>query len=90
MQKQILADNPEDGITCFDIMGQGHLDSEFIDRNVQGYKTGEKYTPEFARRIRIKTVVSDSKVNLIIEALNNDANIHGRTFIFDVPESQDL
>ena len=35
MQKQILVDNPEDGITCFDIMGQGHLDS---DLSIEMYK----------------------------------------------------
>ncbi len=44
MQKQILVDNQVDGITYFDIMGQGHLDRESTSRIVQGYKTGEKYT----------------------------------------------
>ncbi|MDN5845029.1 MAG: P-II family nitrogen regulator [Candidatus Nitrosocosmicus sp.] len=88
--KQILVDNQVDGITYFDIMGQGHLDRESTERIVQGYKTGEKYTPEFARRTRIETVVSDSKVNLITEALKKDANVHGRIFIFDISESQDL
>jgi len=88
--KQVLVDNQVDGITYFDIMGQGPLDREATERIVQGYKTGEKYTPEFARRTRIETIVSDSKANSIIEALKGNANIHGKIFIFDVSESHDL
>jgi len=71
-------------------MGQGHLEREATERIVQGYKTGEKYTPEFARRTRVETILPDSKVNVLIEALKSDANIQGRVFVFDVPESQDL
>src|SRR5690606_41790233 len=59
--KQILIDNQVGGITYFDIMGQGPLDREATERIVQGYKTGEKYTPEFARRTRIETIVDDDK-----------------------------
>ena len=88
--KQILVDNQVDGITYFDIMGQGPLDREATERIVQGYKTGEKYTPEFARRTRIETIVSESKANTIIEILKSDVNIHGKIFIFEVSESQDL
>ena len=88
--KQVLFDNQVDAITYFDVMGQGHLEREATERIVQGYKTGEKYTPEFARRTRVETIVPDSKANVLIEALKSDANIQGRVFVFDVPESQDL
>jgi nitrogen regulatory protein P-II 1 len=88
--KKVLFDNQVDAITYFDVMGQGHLEREATERIVQGYKTGEKYTPEFARRTRIETIISDSKANTVVEALKADANIQGRVFIYDVAESQDL
>jgi nitrogen regulatory protein P-II 1 len=88
--KQILVNNQVGGITYFDIMGQGPLDRETTERIVQGYKTGEKYTPEFARRTRIETVVDDSKASAIIEAMKNDSNVHGKIFTFDITESHDL
>jgi nitrogen regulatory protein P-II 1 len=88
--KKVLFDNQVDAITYFDVMGQGHLEREATERIVQGYKTGEKYTPEFARRTRIETIIPDSKENTIVEALKADANIQGRVFIYDVAESQDL
>lgn len=88
--KQILIDNQVGGITYFDIMGQGPLDREATERIVQGYKTGEKYTPEFARRTRIETIVDDAVANTIITALKGDSNIHGKIFTFDVAESHDL
>ncbi|VFJ15369.1 P-II family nitrogen regulator [Candidatus Nitrosocosmicus franklandus] len=88
--KQILIDKQVEGITYFDIMGQGHLDREATERIVQGYKTGEKYTPEFARRTRIETIVDDDKANSIIEALKAEGDIHGKVFTFDVTESHEL
>jgi nitrogen regulatory protein PII len=88
--KQILVDNQVDGITHFDIMGQGPLDRDATERIVQGYKTGEKYTPEFARRTRIETIVDDAKAKVIIDSLKNDAHIKGKIFTFDVVESHDL
>jgi nitrogen regulatory protein P-II 1 len=88
--KQVLFDNQVEAITYFDIMGQGHLEREANERIVQGYKTGEKFTPEFARRTRIETVVPDSKASSLVEALKSDVNIHGRVFIYDMPESHDL
>jgi nitrogen regulatory protein P-II 1 len=88
--KQVLFDNQVEAITYFDIMGQGHLEREATERIVQGYKTGEKFTPEFARRTRIETVVPDSKASSLVEALKSDVNIHGRVFIYDMPESHDL
>ena len=71
-------------------MGQGPLDREVTERTVQGYRTGEKYSPEFARRTRIETIVDDVKATSIIEALKGDSTIHGIMFTFDVTESHDL
>ena len=88
--KKVLFDNQVEAITYFDVMGQGHLEREATEKIVQGYKTGEKYTPEFARRTRIETIVPDSKASLIVEALKSDANILGRVFISDMPESHNL
>lgn len=88
--KQILIDNQVGGITHFDIMGQGPLDREATERIVQGYKTGEKFTPEFARRTRIETIVDDSKAAIIIDTLKKDSNIKGKIFAYAITESHDL
>ena len=89
--KQVLFDNQVDAITYFDVMGQGHLEREAKERIVQGYKTGERYTPEFVRRTRVETIViDDSKANAIVEALKAHPDIHGRVFVYDVPDSQTL
>ncbi len=88
--KKVLFDNQVEAITYFDVMGQGHLEREATERIVQGYKTGEKYTPEFARRTRIETIVPDSKASSLVEALKSDPDIQGRVFIYEMPETYDL
>ncbi len=88
--KHILHENEVDGISYFDIMGQGSLERESSERIVQGYETQEKFIPEFARRTRVETIVPDNKVDKIISAIKKDENVKGKIFVFDVLESHDL
>src|SRR3978361_1841687 len=85
--KQILQEVNVDGITYFDIMGRGSIEREPSERIVQGYRTNETFVPEFARRIRVETIVPDAKVKEIIDAVKQDGSIKGKIFITDVLES---
>ena len=71
-------------------MGQGNLKRDVSEKIIQGYRTSEKFIPEFARRTKVETIVPDTKVEEIINAIKQDASIKGKIFIYDVLESQDL
>ena len=81
--RQILYENKVEGISYFNIMGQGEL------RPIE-YKTQEKYVPAFARRTRVETIVPDSKVNEIIESIKKSGSFQGKIFICDISESFDI
>lgn len=87
---QILAENKVEGITYFEVHGQGKLDREPKERIVQGYRTGEKFIPDFETRVRIESIVSDPVCNNIINALKNEGTIKGKIFVYDISESYDL
>ena len=76
--KQILQAVNVDGITYFDIMGMGSIEREPSERIVQGYRTKEMFVPEFARRIRVETIVPDTKVKEVIDAIKVDGTIKGK------------
>ena len=50
-------------------MSMGSIEREPSERIVQGYKTKEMLVPEFARRIRVETIVPDTKVKEVIDAI---------------------
>ena len=88
--KQILQEVNVDGITYFDIMGRGSIEREPSERIVQGYRTNETFVPEFARRIRVETIVPDSKVEKIINAIKQSGTYQGKIFISDISESHEI
>ena len=87
--RQILYENKVEGISYFNIMGQGELERKFNERPIE-YKTQEKYVPAFARRTRVETIVPDSKVNEIIESIKKSGTFQGKIFICDISESLDI
>jgi nitrogen regulatory protein P-II 1 len=87
--RQILYENKVEGISYFNIMGQGELERKFNERPIE-YKTQEKYVPGFARRTRVETIVPDSKVNEIIDSIKKSGSFQGKIFICDISESFDI
>ena len=75
---QILQENEVDGISYFNIVGQGKLEKKFSERNVKEFITQEKFVPPFARRTRVETIVPDSKVDKIIDAIKKSGTIKGK------------
>ena len=88
--KQILYQNKVEGISYFNIMGQGELERKFRERMKEGYKTQEKFVPAFAPRVRIETIVPEEKVKEIIDAIKLNGTFLGKIFVFDVSESYDI
>jgi nitrogen regulatory protein P-II 1 len=87
---QILQDKGVDGISYHEIMGQGKLKRKISEKIVQGYRTQEKFTPEFSRRIQIETIVSDAKAEEIIDEIQKNVTIKGKISVSDVLEIKDL
>jgi nitrogen regulatory protein P-II 1 len=87
---QILENCQVEGFSYYDVMGQGKLKRDVSEKIVQGYRTNEKFIPEFARRTKVETIVPDTKVEEIVNAIKQDSSIKGKIFIYDVLESQDL
>ena len=87
---QILQDSEVDGISYHEIMGQGKLERNIAEKIVQGYRTQEKFTPEFSRRIQIETIVSDAKAEEILATIQQNGSIKGKIAISDVIEIKDL
>lgn len=87
---QILQENEVDGISYFNIVGQGKLERKFSERKVKEYITQEKFVPPFARRTRVETIVPDDKVNTLINAIKQSGTFQGKIFISDVLESHDI
>ncbi len=88
--KQILYQKKVEGISYFNIMGQGELERKFRERMKEGYKTQEKFVPAFAPRLRIETIVPEEKVKEIIDAIKLNGTFLGKIFVFDVLESYDI
>jgi nitrogen regulatory protein P-II 1 len=87
---QILQDSEVDGISYHEIMGQGKLERNISEKIVQGYRTQEKFIPEFTRRIQIETIVSDAKAEEILAMIQQNGSIKGMIAISDVLEIKDL
>jgi nitrogen regulatory protein P-II 1 len=87
---QILQNCQVEGFSYYDIMGQGKLERNVSEKIVQGYRTDEKFIPEFVRRIKVEVIVSDNKVDEIINAIKQDKSIKGKIVISDIVETQDL
>ncbi len=71
-------------------MGQGKLERNISEKIVQGYRTNEKFTPRFARRIKIEAIVPDTEVEKIINAIKPDGLIQGKIVVSDILETEDV
>ena len=54
------------------------------------YVDQEKFVPEFVVRKRIEVVVNDSDSQKILEDVKKSGDVHGKVFLYDVPESFEL
>ena len=93
---EILKKHKVGGMTFYQINGAGRTKREALPEMVRSYMTGRMITPDYAKRIRVETIVSDSLVNQILEDISNSIGqhagneAHGMIFIKDVYDAYEI
>ena len=93
---EILKKHKVGGMTFYQINGAGRTKRKALPEMVRSYMTGRMITPEYAKRIKVETIVSDSLVNQILEDISNSIGqhagneAHGMIFIKDVYDAYEI
>jgi nitrogen regulatory protein P-II 1 len=93
---EILKKHKVGGMTFYQINGAGRTKREALPEMVRSYMTGRMITPDYAKRIKVETIVSDSLVNHILEDISNSIGqhagneAHGMIFIKDVYDAYEI
>jgi len=93
---EILKKHKVGGITFYQIDGAGRTKREALPEMVRSYMTGRMVTPDYVRRIKVETIVSDSLVNQILEDISNGLGqhvgneAHGMIFVKDVYDAYEI
>lgn len=76
------------GIAFYEIDGRGRTKREEIPEMVRSYMTGRKITPEFVKRTKVETFVTDSSAKDIVEDLitnlGSESEPRGMVFVKEV------
>ena len=86
----ILRKDNAGGISFYEINGAGRTKRDAVPEIVQSYMTGRTITPDYAKRVKVETIVSDSAMNQIVDDISNTLGqhagkeAHGMIFVKDV------
>jgi nitrogen regulatory protein P-II 1 len=72
----ILRKHNVGGITFYKINGAGRTKRDAVPEMVRAYMTGRTITPDYAKRTKVETIVSDSAVNQIVDDISNSLGQH--------------
>jgi len=93
---EILKKHNVGGMTFYEINGAGRTKREALPEMVRSYMTGRTITPDYVKRIKVETIVSDSTVNQIVDDISNSLGqhagneAHGMIFIKDVYDACEI
>jgi nitrogen regulatory protein P-II 1 len=93
---EILQKHNVGGITFYEINGVGRTKRDAVPEIVQSYMTGRTITPDYARRTKVETIVSDSAMNQIVDDISNTLGqhagkeAHGMIFVKDVSDACEI
>ena len=93
---EILRKHNVGGISFHEINGAGRTKREAVPEMVRNYMTGRTVTPEYVKRTKVETVVSDSAMNQIVEDISNSLGqrpgneARGMIFIKDVSDAYEI
>ena len=93
---EILKKHNVGGITFYEINGAGRTKRDAVPEMVRAYMTGITITPDYAKRTKVETIVSDSAVNQIVDDISNSLGqhagneAHGMIFIKDVSDAYEI
>ena len=84
----ILRKHNVGGMVFYEINGRGRTKREEVPEMVRSYMTGRKVTPEFAKRTKVETFVTDSAakeiVDEIINSIGSETEARGMVFVKEV------
>ena len=90
----ILPKHNAGGMVFYEVNGRGRIERDQMPEMVRSYMTGRKVTPEFAKRTKIETVVTDSAAKDIIgeitDSLGSESDPRGMIFIKDVSSAYEI
>src|ERR671929_1506376 len=72
----ILKKHNVGGISFYDINGAGRTKREAVPEMVRSYMTGRMITPDYVKRTKVETIVSDSAVNQILDDISDSLSQH--------------
>jgi nitrogen regulatory protein P-II 1 len=93
---EILQKHSVGGITFYEINGAGRTKQDAIPEIVQSCMTGRTITPDYAKRVKVETIVSDSAMNQIVDDISNTLGqhagkeAHGMIFVKDVSDACEI
>ena len=90
----ILRKRKVGGLCFYEIDGRGRTKREEVPEMVRSYMTGKKIAPEFVKRTKVETVVTDSSVKEIVEDiitnLGSESNPRGMIFVKEVSDAYEI
>ena len=93
---EVLRKHNVGGITFYEINGAGRTKRDAIPEMVRSYMTGRTIVPEYARRTKVETIVSDSVMNQIVDDILDSIGrhagkeAHGMIFVKDVSDACEI
>jgi nitrogen regulatory protein P-II 1 len=93
---EILRKHNVGGISFYEINGAGRTKRDAVPEMVRSYMTGRTITPDYARRTKVETIVSDSAMNQIVDDISNSLGqhagkeAHGMIFVKDVSDACEI
>jgi nitrogen regulatory protein P-II 1 len=90
----ILRKHNVGGIAFYEIDGRGRTKREEVPEVVRFYMTGRKFTPEFVKRTKVETFVTDSSAKEIVEDLitnlGSESDPRGMVFVKEVSNAYEI
>ena len=94
---EILRKHNVGGITFYEINGAGRMKREALPEIVHFYMTGKKTTPDYVKRTKVETIVSDAAVNQIVDDISDSLSqhagkdeAHGMIFVKNVSDAYEI
>ena len=91
---EILHKHDVIGLTFSEVMGSGRTKHDAIPEIVRSYMSGKMIIPEFVKRSKVETMVTDSAVKEIVDDIMNNLSsgkhAHGYIFVKDISDAFDI
>jgi len=82
------------GLTFSEVMGSGRTKHDPIPEKVREYMSGRMIIPEFVKRSKVETIVTDSSVKTIVDDIMNNLktgkHAHGYIFVKEISDAFDI